>query len=56
MGAPDIPEQKKAPPPVTEVDAVSAMDAEKKLLKERKGGMSQWITKGQTLGGGNQLK
>lgn len=56
MGSPDIPEQKKAPPPVKEIDASAAAEAEKKFLKERQGGMSTWLTRGQTLGGGKQLK
>ncbi len=56
MGSPDIPEQKKAPPPVKAVAANPAAEAEKKFLKERKGAMSTWLTKGQTLGGGNQLQ
>lgn len=56
MGAPDIPEQKKAPAPVKTVAATPAAEAEKKFLKERKGGMSTWLTKGQTLGGGKQLQ
>lgn len=56
MGSPDIPEPKKAPPPVNEIDAEPAAEAERKFLKERKGGMSQWLTRGQTLGGGTQLK
>ncbi len=56
MGAPDIPEQKPTPPPVREVAAQPAAEAEKKFLKERKGGMSSWLTRGQTLGGGKQLQ
>jgi hypothetical protein len=56
MGAPDIPKPKAPPPPVKEVAANPAAEAEKKFLKDRKGGMSQWLTRGQTLGGGKQLK
>ncbi len=56
MGAPDIPEQKAPPAPVRDVAAEPAKEAEKKFLKERKGGMSQWLTRGQTLGGGKQLQ
>jgi len=56
MGAPDIPTPKAPPKPVQEIDATAAAEAEKKFLKERKGGMSQWLTRGQTLGGGKQLQ
>ena len=56
MGAPEPPKPIKPPAPVKEVDAEQAAEAEKKFLKGRSNGMSQWITKGQTLGGGNQLK
>ena len=44
------------PPPVQEVDAEGAGVAEKQFLKGRKGAMSSWLTKGQSLGGGAQLK
>jgi hypothetical protein len=53
---PEPPKPIAAPKPVQEVDAASAADAEKKFLKERKGGLSTWLTRGQTLGGGKQLK
>ena len=56
MGAPDIPEPKAPPSPARKVDAAVAAEGEEKFLKERKGGLSQWLTRGQTLGGGNQLK
>jgi hypothetical protein len=45
----------KTPPPVMPVDAASAGDAEAKSLKKRKGGLSTWLTRGQSLGGGTNL-
>lgn len=56
MGAPEPPKPKAPPPPVQKVDATAAADAEKKFLKDRKGGLSTWLTRGQTLGGGKQLQ
>lgn len=56
MGAPKIPKPKTAPAPVKEVDAEQAAEAEENFLKGRQGGMSQWLTRGQNLGGGNQMK
>lgn len=56
MAAPDPPKPKPTPPPVKEIAADPAMEAEKKFIKERKGGLSQWLTRGQTLGGGSQMK
>ena len=49
----------KAPPatpaPALPVDAAFAGTAEKKSLGKRKGATSTWITRGQSLGGGNNL-
>jgi hypothetical protein len=46
---------KATPPPAMPVDAAFAGEAEKKSLKSRKGGLSAWITRGQSLGGGSNL-
>ena len=61
MGKFDTPEmpEVKAPPqraPVVAQDAAEVGRATKKRLLERKGAMASWITRGQTLGGGLNLK
>ena len=59
MGKYDTPEmpQVKAPPvQAVKQDAAEAGRATKKRLQERKGAMASWITRGQTLGGGLNLK
>ena len=56
MGKGDLPPPPKPPPPpAMEVDAAFAGEAEKKSLQSKKGGLSTWLTRGQTLGGGTQL-
>jgi len=39
-----------------EVDAAFAGEAEKKSIQGKKGGLSTWLTRGQTIGGGTKLK
>lgn len=57
MGQPDIPKAPPpTPPPATSVTAKYAAEGEKKIIKERGGAKSQWLTRGQSLGGGSQLK
>ena len=54
---PEAPKPPPPPPPaVTEVDAQPAVEATKKRLLERKGALSTWLTRGQSLGGGTNLK
>lgn len=56
MGSPKLPDAPPpVPPPATEIDSAFAGEAEKKSLQTRKGGLSTWLTRGQTLGGGTQL-
>ena len=56
MGSPKLPPTPKPPPPpAMEVDAAFAGEAEKKSLQTKKGGLSTWLTRGQTLGGGASL-
>lgn len=47
---------KPPPPPVQEVAGQPAAEAEKRFLKGRKGALSTWLTRGQSIGGGTQLK
>lgn len=53
---PDAPKVEKLAPPAEDIDAESAGEAMKKFMKGRKGAASTWLTKGQTLGGGMNLK
>ena len=59
FSTPEMPEVKPPPPqraPVVAQDAAEVGRATKKRLLERKGAMASWITRGQTLGGGLNLK
>lgn len=53
---PEMPKPKTPPAPVVKQDAKEVGMATKKRLQERKGAMASWITRGQTLGGGLNLK
>tara|TARA_X000001382_G_scaffold49172_1_gene33297 strand:- start:1400 stop:1579 length:180 start_codon:yes stop_codon:yes gene_type:complete len=53
---PEIPPVKTPPAPVIKQDAAETGRATKKRLQERKGAMASWITRGQSLGGGLNLK
>jgi hypothetical protein len=59
MGSPKTPKAPPPPPPPAEmIDAEFAGRAEKKRLRERKGGLATWLTRGQKggkLGTGSKL-
>ena len=49
MGSPDTPKAPPPPPPPAEmIDAEFAGRAEKKRLRERKGGIATWLTRGKS--------
>lgn len=57
MGSPEPPKAPKPPPPpAQEIAGLPAAEAEKKFIGERKGALSTWLTRGQSLGGGKQLR
>lgn len=53
---PDMPPVKALPAPIVKEDAAETGRATKKRLQERRGAMASWITRGQSLGGGLNLK
>ena len=56
MGSPKTPKVAPVPKPPVPAAGSAAADAEKKILGEKQGALSTWITRGQSLGGGTQLQ
>lgn len=57
MGKGHVPKPPPPPPPPAEpIDVAGQAQVAKETRKRRGGAQQAWITRGQTLGGGQQLK